>query len=307
MPQTILLLGNGINSINNNSSWENLLKLLYDKYYDPNVDFDDLKGKPFPMVYEQIVLWQFQKGNRGIEKELKELIAAETRKISPNPIHKKITGGQWDHIITTNYDFSLLNGEPEKPDHAESIRETKYSIFRNFRSGDKTFWHIHGDVGSTKSINLGYDHYCGQLQRMREYVTGKYSTSNEKMAKIISGPLRRRLLKENYEVQSWIDFFFKDDTTIKIIGLRLDMEELDLWWLLTYRPRVIYGDSHGIRPPMNNKIEYFIPRRYTLDKRGNESKEYRIKKDLMEKLAIKVVPIDEEHGEAYYINALRKK
>ena len=60
MAETVLFVGNGINNISKGSSWESLLALLHRDFYDKAIPFDEIKQKPFPLVYEQIVLWQLR-------------------------------------------------------------------------------------------------------------------------------------------------------------------------------------------------------------------------------------------------------
>ena len=46
--------------------------------------------------------------------------------------------------------------------------------------------------------------------------------------------------KENKKI-SWIDIFLNDN--IYILGLGLDFGEIDLWWLLSYRNRLILDNK----------------------------------------------------------------
>ena len=52
---------------------------------------------------------------------------------------------------------------------------------------------------------------------------------------------------------SWVDKFFTDD--ISIIGLGLNFQEIDLWWILDFRAREKYTGNKEI----NNKITYYCP------------------------------------------------
>ena len=308
MAETVLLVGNGINTISDSKSWESLLILLHKKYYNPLVPFSELKQKPFPLVYEQIVLWQLRKHkNYKIETELKKLIAVEAGKIAANSIHSKIAAAKGTHIITANYEFNLMMEKKPRLHNLGCVKETTYSIFRNFEANNKTHWHLHGDIQNKNSINLGYEHYCGQLQRMREYVTGVYAATDKTLNRLFKMPLVNRSYLKSSKVYSWIDLFFKDNTTIKIIGFRLELEELDIWWLLTYRAKIIYGAKKGLQIPVRNKIQYFIPRQYTIDRKGTILPGYKTKKELMEGMNIEVIEMEILHSEAFYLEALRYK
>jgi hypothetical protein len=306
MAETILFAGNGINTINSNSTWEMLLRTLHKDYYDAAVSFTDIIQKPFPLVYEQIVLWQLKKHrNTGIERTLKKIIAAETCRILPNEIHTAIAAKKINHIITANYEFNLVKDPGASMLNRGCIKETTYSIFRHFRNNGKTYWHLHGDAQHVTSINLGYEHYCGQLQKMREYVTGTYIAADKNFTKLFTRPLVNRAYLKSAEVYSWVDFFFRDNTTIKIFGFRMELEELDIWWLLTYRAKILYGAKKGHQQPRNNRVLYFIPRQFTKDRKGVMLPAYKTKKALMEGMNINVVELDLPHGAAFYQEVLR--
>lgn len=308
MAETVLLIGNGVNNITNKKSWEALLKSLYDAYYDKSSSFDEIKKKPFPLVYEQIVAHQLKKrkGER-IESVIREKIAGDVKNIIPNMIHNMVANGKWNHVMTTNYEFNLMNNYKEKKSNMSEIRESKYSIFRRFKDegGRRIYWHLHGDAQNTNSINLGYEHYCGQLQRMREYVTGGYRVTDKQISRLFKIPLLKRNYLNSGENHSWIDFFFKDNVTIKIAGLKLDMEEIDICWLPIYRAKIMYGAKSDYRIPVNNEIIYYVPEMYTKDKKGNPDPGFKSKKDLMEKMDIKVKVIPLPHSEDFYKKALK--
>jgi len=305
----VLLIGNGINTISAGGSWEQLLKSFHSDYYDPTLSFEEIKRKPFPLVYEQIVMWQLQKKNLSIEKELKKKIAADVLLMKQNKAHLAISKGSWTDIITANYEFNLMPGQPTKLQNKGIVKETTYSVFRHFTVDNRNFWHLHGDAQNTDSINLGYEHYCGQLQRMREYVTSAYKFGKAGRSGLFELPLLKRSYLHSNKIYSWIDFFFRDHCTIKIIGLRLNLEEMDLWWLLTYRAKIIYGAIKQFnRRPLNNKVVYYIPKQYTIDKKtGKVNEEFNDKKDLLERMNVVVKVLDIPHSEEYYLAALKDK
>mgnify|MGYP006974591706 FL=1 len=86
----------------------------------------------------------------------------------------------------------------------------------------KEVWYAHGEVSNTKSIMLGYDHYCGSLAKINDYIKGKYDYPGTK-DKVPSIEQKLELWKnEKVEVLrrsliSWIDLFFFSD--LHIIGL----------------------------------------------------------------------------------------
>ncbi|MGJ1324692.1 hypothetical protein ACR780_18595 [Sphingobacterium faecium] len=228
------------------------------------------------------------------EKELKTFIADAVSNIQQNELHELIRELSVENIMTTNYDFSLAGTHPKEK--TSLVNETTYSVFRKYHSLNKTYWHIHGDCNNPFSINLGYEHYCGQLQKMRDYVVNgpNYSAST----KIYKASLIRRLQAgRQMALQSWIDLFFTTD--IHIFGLSLDFVEIDLWWLLTYRARNKFYKKNTF---IKNQIYYYIPNKYV-----NDSSD---KIQLLRANDVKVEIIDEENKSKYYqkiINSIKLK
>lgn len=290
MTNTALLIGNDINNINKGTSWNDLLISIKNKYH---VETLENGRKPFPMLYEEIFLSAIQQQHMD-EKELKTFIADAVSNIQQNELHELIRELSVENIMTTNYDFSLAGTHPKEK--TSLVNETTYSVFRKYHSLNKTYWHIHGDCNNPFSINLGYEHYCGQLQKMRDYVVNgpNYSAST----KIYKASLIRRLQAgRQMALQSWIDLFFTTD--IHIFGLSLDFVEIDLWWLLTYRARNKFYKKNTF---IKNQIYYYIPHKYVKDSSD--------KIQLLRANDVKVEIIDEENKSKYYqkiINSIKLK
>lgn len=290
MTNTALLIGNDINNINKGTSWNDLLISIKNKYHVQTLENG---RKPFPMLYEEIFLSAIQQQHMD-EKELKTFIADAVSNIQQNELHELIRELSVENIMTTNYDFSLAGTHPKEK--TSLVNETTYSVFRKYDSLNKTYWHIHGDCNNPFSINLGYEHYCGQLQKMRDYVVNgpNYSAST----KIYKASLIRRLQAgRQMALQSWIDLFFTTD--IHIFGLSLDFVEIDLWWLLTYRARNKFYKKNTF---IKNQIYYYIPNKYV-----NDSSD---KIQLLRANDVKVEIIDEENKSKYYqkiINSIKLK
>jgi len=280
-----LLIGNGINNIGKDNSWDNLITEIA-VFCKIKFKIDDEKKAHFPLLYEEIFLTAAQK-NKIKEIDLKRFIANKVATIKGNNIHKKIASLNCSNIITTNYEFSLEGIFPKKNNGL--INEKIYSIFRHYTIHKKNFWHIHGDSNHAASINLGFEHYGGQLQYIRNYVTKGYEFTNNK--KHIPLPLIKLLQQKKITHHSWIDLFFTTD--IYIIGLTFDFVETDLWWLLTYRARKKIEYPHLIK----NEITYYIPKKFATSAKN--------KLDLFKATQVKVVVIDKT-GESFYNNILNK-
>ncbi len=280
-----LLVGNDINNISPGVSWAELLVAIKNKY---NVPLLENGNKPFPMLYEEIFLHAIKDSDIK-EKELKIDIANHLSSISQNELHGVIRQLPIQHIITTNYEFSLEGSVPST--NTSLIRETTYSVFRQYQMENKTYWHIHGDSNAPLSINLGYEHYCGQLQRMRDYVVNgpDYTSPTIHKASLI----KRLSQGKNLNIQSWIDLFFTHD--VHILGLSLDFVEIDLWWLLTYRARNKYYKKSTF---INNRLYYYISAKW-----ADKSKD---KLQLLRANDVEVVIINEAKKLQYYKQVLNR-
>jgi len=246
MTNQVLLIGNGVNNLSNKQSWENLLTSTT-KICKVSSVVDTKADKPFPLLYEEIYL----KSKSITELNLKKHIANEVKKITENEIHALIGEKGFNHIITTNYEYSLQKGN-SNTGNLGIIKESKFSVFRHNKTNNTKVWHIHGECNVPASITLGYEHYSGQLQQMRNYVVSGTHYTKKKNQKSLSS----RLKYDKVTYESWIDLFFKKN--IHIIGLALDFVEYDLWWLLTYRARFKKIFSRKVI----NKIYYYTPQKY---------------------------------------------
>lgn len=285
MDKFSLLVGNDINNISPGISWSDLLTNIKAKYQLTGLENGQ---KPFPMLYEEIFLNAIKMQQLN-ERELKTYISDSVSQIKQNEIHQLIRFLPTRNIITTNYEFSLEG--PTAKVNTSLVRETTYSVFRRHETADKTFWHIHGDCDNPTSINLGYEHYCGQLQKMRDYVVNGTNYTSDTVFK--AALIKRLKQKKNLKLQSWIDLFFTQD--IHILGLSLDFVEIDLWWLLTYRARnKFYRKSNFIQ----NQLFYYTTKKWhqiTVDKM-----------QLLKANDVEIIVIDESDKTKYYKKILKE-
>lgn len=254
MNEKVLLIGNGINNISQNYTWGDLIDNLID--YIGAAGQIQTSDKPFPLLYEEIFVEAVK--NRGFtEIKIKDFIGKEVRKLESNVLHEAFLDLGIKNILTTNYDFTFENNLTLNSTELKNngiVKESLYSIFRHYQVSNRNIWHIHGDANYSNSITLGYEHYSGYLQQMRNYVVTGTGTSY-KNVKLES--LTKRFRNDKLvDSQSWLDFFFTKD--IYIIGLKLDFIEIHLWWLLTFRQRAKLTKKMNL----NNKIVYFYPKTY---------------------------------------------
>jgi len=272
-----LLIGNGINNLSDGYSWGNVLKSLGEEY---NVDINT-QDKPFPLAYEEIYFKILKReGNASTESDIKTFIAEKIESITPNNIHSTITKLDCLNIMTTNYDLAfessiVQNSNSLSFSNQGEVKELRYNIFRHHILDNKKIWHIHGDITVPNSITLGYEHYSGHLQSMRNYTAtgGNYKKKETFDQKSLIRRLETIPLKTEY---SWIDNFFLRD--VYIIGLTLDFMEIDLWWLLTFRERNRYLKKSNMT--ICNDITYYLPACF-LDS-------YQCKKNDIESLKVKI-------------------
>ncbi|HEY1166531.1 MAG TPA: SIR2 family protein [Chitinophaga sp.] len=285
MQHPVLLVGNDINNISKGQSWKDLLQEILVFCGTECVQLDD--KKPFPLLYEEIFLTAIRQSHIR-EKELKTFIASKVGAIAPNELHGLIRELQPEHILTTNYEYTLEGGAPAERNSL--VSERSFSIFRRYTQNGTNFWHIHGDCQNPMSINLGFEHYGGQLQQMRNYVVSGTTYTTKFAPKL---PLLRRIKQGPLKEHSWLDLFFTRD--IHIFGLSLDFVETDLWWLLTYRARQKF-QHNTIQVP--NKLYYYIPAEFV--------KASGFKLDMLTANDVQIVSISAKSKLAYYKEVLAR-
>lgn len=247
--QSALLIGNGLNRCYKGAiPWDQLLEDIARKY---QVRFNP--RNPFPLEFESIanqVLDRDDQTAADVYGEIKSKIADMVSSQAPtkDSLHKLFVSDiPANHILTTNYDYMLerayLGEEPQKPIESDKS-EIKYSRYRFERYANKAFYHIHGEAKRANTLCLGYEHYAGYLAKMRKYLKDQPSVD------------RRISRAELPEKDSWVNLFFTHD--IYIVGLTLDTNEIDLWWLLTYRAFLYYSNDSGLRSIMKNRVRIYI-------------------------------------------------
>ena len=287
MEQT-LLIGNGISKLLNPGKldWKNVLKEVTKEDQKLLGENDNCRTTvPYTHLYEDILLNDKYRHKAGTEDlselklRIKEHLKNETSKSSNKDfdrVIKLLLNLDLKNILSTNYEYCMEN-VLEKQDYSyeKSRQQTIYSTRRKRQycknDGRKLdFWHIHGELDYVKSIMLGYDHYCGSLTKISDYIKkGKLSdserdesTASLKDDKDIHHIVKKCLLFQNgcdVECKTWMDTFFFSD--VHIIGLGLDFQEIDLWWLLNKRYRYIKtahtfpSKYHNLS--INNHIYYY--------------------------------------------------
>lgn len=235
-----VFIGNGINRLNkSNPSWSELLNVISGK------STHVVDSIPNTLLYESKIISNYNlvssshSGIHSVEYNVKESLSRCFEKYTPNEIYDKLALLPIHDFITTNYDHALdeaiINAGYvlSQMDHSES----RFSIHRNRtyinQFGDiKRIWAIHGDYIDPRSILLGYEQYGGQLRKIAEYLNGQYTIGRTKVPSI-----KVRVYNLDKNISSWIDLFFCSN--IYFIGFGLPYDEIDLWWLLCKRKKLM--------------------------------------------------------------------
>lgn len=246
-----LLIGNGINRGIGGVDWGNLLKNISVEY---GVSYNE--DIPMPLEFERIANEILSKepspAKKSIYLDIKKKIKSqiETVTLSGSAVHDMLPFVGVDCIMTTNYD-SLIEQAFDPSYVYAGATNIKYAMHPTSAIGTVSFYHPHGITESTQSICLGYEHYMGQVQHLRDDINHKENNENSKMniMRILRG--EKGLAKD-----TWGERFY--NTNIGILGLGLYESEADLWWLLTHRASLYYQDYNNEgRKLISNTIIFY--------------------------------------------------
>jgi len=243
----ILLMGNGLEFKSGQKRWEQLLSELTVADSLP-VTPEQKNATPFPLLYQVLSTHApapAQLTRAQIDEEAARLanaIKALTNR--SNEFLDKLPQLDLDHIFTTNYSYCVENAFFPAADFSNSRTRTRYRL----RLGDKPerdyklqscylarsatrdtgIWHIHGEAQVPNGIVMSHDRYGRLLTRIVRLCEGQSYRGDPNAA------VQR-------EFNSWPELFLHAD--IYILGLRLDVSEFDLWWLLRRKQRERYADG----------------------------------------------------------------
>jgi len=219
----VLFVGNGPNLLSGNgSTWNGLLT----KLEGDSADAEELKIRnemPFTLRFESI------RESKYHGQDLMAKVKEQLSDLQSNQIHDQLMALPVEHVLTTNYDYTL---DPKqsgwKSDNAAP--ETTYSLFRRRSSNARYVWHIHGEMDNLQSIFLGHDNYVNYIHRIKNFLSTGIQTERKDRDK---RPYFSKFAKghdEKFYVQSWVDLFLECD--VHMIGFTLDYTENHLWDLI---------------------------------------------------------------------------
>lgn len=229
--EKVLLVGNGFNLVSDGgASWNALLNNLAGT---PKTDheMEVRQAKPFTLWFEEVA-------TGGRHRQLKENIAKDLNKrVSPNKHHKDLMALNFQHILTTNYDYNLEAADGGSWIPNFPARENFYSLFRRRSSGSRHIWHIHGELDIVGSIMLGHEQYSGYIHKIRSFLSSGVETSAKgREGKPYLSKFSRNNKNSLVVVENWVDLFLEHE--VHIIGFGLDYTENHLWNLITEKQRL---------------------------------------------------------------------
>jgi len=263
-----ILFGNGFNRLEfSNPSWSDLLD-------DVSKGCDIIHSVPPTFQYEHSLLQyiNINSGNGSLvvkEMEFKKDIAYRLTKIKYSKYLEELQSCGVNLFLTPNFDKAFYANLTEKDNFKISdTAEQVYSLHRwhkfELDGSEMIVYPYHGEIFYPKTIELGFDHYCGAIGKIDKYVKGSYafSTARNKFVTAISVRLKNKTVLKLSDfgavdhdipnILSWIDAFFF--TNMHIIGFGMDFSEIDIWWILDRRARLI-AESNSER--VINKIYYY--------------------------------------------------
>lgn len=270
--ETTIFYGNGINLLGNGESWDSVLMQLSEGKILPPIGSNTLKYEYLVLNKEKYITRPFgyDIGVTFTVDGVLELESVDTEydiikkglaerlkryRVSDFPFYKKLANIEADNYITTNYESFIKDSLVEKGYDVQEpinpcIKERPHYVLSK-GSHMIRFWNIHGSIEWHESMMLGLYEYC-------DYIRGF-----------------NKLFKEEY---SWLNAMLKSD--VFILGFGLGYEEIDLWYYLVSRKRLIRDK----KIPANKIVFYVL-----------EDKGYDIgKKKMLESLDVEVelIPFD---------------
>ena len=217
---------------------------------------DEMDKLPFPLLYSLLSVpdpapatlsdQMIEEEEERLKKALGKLSQASTCRLDT----LKTIGA--DHILTTNYNYGLeqsflpgkdffvsgtrsryrFNHNTETKD-GKPIREVVYRMHtgylaKNVNGSEVGLWHIHGECSVPSGVVLSHDRYGRLLSRIEKICDSQNYDNMPETA-------------EKVAFNSWPELFLYGD--VYIIGLKYELSEFDLWWLLKRKQREQKADG----------------------------------------------------------------
>lgn len=230
----VLMIGNGFNRAFNFASWDDLIKSVGTKVLSEN---DKKNTEKLPKPLQPVVLTDNRIGIRmeKVAPNLTELRAPKEeenllRKFAELPVQAILTGNYTYELEKALIpDFRCKVSRACKFRKKTDIKAGKYEMkmLHMYFDADElssTIWHFHGEAAKPDTMVLGHYYYGKLLAKMQQYISQMLRNANGCFSK-----------GKDYTCRSWIDYFMLGN--VYIIGLGMDLSELDLWWLVNCKKR----------------------------------------------------------------------
>lgn len=302
--ERVLFAGNGFNCLDRNYvSWGELSKRLFKKFgvYDTYLRLFVENISPY-MQYELLARAIQEKNGKfdeeDDEKIRQEIASLTSKSLHPSSVHIDAVKS-FDQIITMNYDACFENAaihDSDKiypPSSIDKISKLKVSIPRERAiDGLRTtaVWHAHGAVSEKGMVNtlcMWFNTYIRNVGELKSELypllfSKKKSRDSSQIKKVVSEMQQNG--SYSGKITSWVQLFFC--ANIDIIGTELSYDEIDVWWILSCRSKLI---RQGVLPRGFNSIRYFMLKPYA----GCKMSEKNVAKiSLLKSMDVDIVFID---------------
>ena len=266
----VVLYGNGLERVEGQIGWGELLNVLRAPGVDELVDGDARWQIPFPLLYQLLatpVPARPTLTRDDVEDEGRRLRDGLSRLGSGHvELLDRLPALGADHVLTTNYSYclekSFLPGRDFSKGRARTAArfcllapgddgrtrsETCYRLHTGYSASNADgsavgLWHVHGEVSVPDGVVVGHDRYGRLLGRIQECCSARRYRGRPGGAELRA-------------FTSWPELFLFGD--VYVVGLGLETCETDLWWLLRRKQRERYADGrvyffdngvgHGLR------------------------------------------------------------
>ncbi|MBP3197523.1 MAG: hypothetical protein J6N21_11035 [Butyrivibrio sp.] len=230
----ILLLGNGMLRLSNNSSntgtsWEKLLASI-SILNKP----EDVKNIPYAMQPEALCGTDVEDIQRRVADNIKTVS-------NIHPLLQELLTLPFDAILTTNYTYEIEEELSKKPFTPYARKKAFTALDGNTKVNHNTFvcnmittpdgrtipvFHIHGEKERKHSMVLSYYSYAKSLSLLTKY--------NKDLGNQL---FECQQNKVNHKCKCWLDFFLIGN--VWSVGFGLDVSEFDVWWAIERKSREI--------------------------------------------------------------------
>ncbi len=263
-----LLIGNGLNrcSQKKNVEWNAVLYSILEHF--GFTDVKDIYFDSYPLKFEYIMNTINSDENNSstpidnyrLAKEFVIKYLDDNLGNLHSEFSEAIKGLNLNSILTTNYDLSI-----EKTFNTYKYTKTAREQFKSNSENRRLitnptstlshirFYHVHGIDAEPESICLGYEQYSMILSELRKRLTSDDSSGRDRIIMYLNNETPAR--KEDYINAEFETRFF--DTNMAILGLGLEAQEIDIWWLLCYRAYLYYSNKDQARELIKNTITYY--------------------------------------------------